>query len=87
MFVARETLVRGHASRWYDVCESVWAVVGWRGVCEYTVSVPERSKGVDSSSTVFALVGSNPTADIPFCIFRPVHGSFLREYVRVNATN
>ena len=27
------------------------------------VSVPERSKGVDSSSTVFALVGSNPTAD------------------------
>ena len=28
-----------------------------------TVSVPERSKGVDSSSTVFALVGSNPTAD------------------------
>lgn len=28
------------------------------------VSVPERSKGVDSSSTVFALVGSNPTADI-----------------------
>ena len=40
------------------------------------VSVPERSKGVDSSSTVFALVGSNPTADmttpltgtsVPFC--------------------
>ena len=30
------------------------------------VSVPERSKGVDSSSTVFALVGSNPTADISF---------------------
>ena len=29
------------------------------------VSVPERSKGVDSSSTVFALVGSNPTADTP----------------------
>ena len=27
------------------------------------VSVPERSKGVDSSSTVFALVGSNPTTD------------------------
>ena len=27
------------------------------------VSVPERSKGVDSSSTVFALVSSNPTAD------------------------
>uniref|UniRef100_A0AAV1TZY8 Uncharacterized protein n=1 Tax=Peronospora matthiolae TaxID=2874970 RepID=A0AAV1TZY8_9STRA len=27
------------------------------------VSVPEWSKGVDSSSTVFALVGSNPTAD------------------------
>ncbi len=26
--------------------------------------MPERSKGVDSSSTVFALVGSNPTADI-----------------------
>ena len=25
--------------------------------------MPERSKGVDSSSTVFALVGSNPTAD------------------------
>ena len=39
------------------------------------VSVPERSKGVDSSSTVFALVGSNPTADTPFsasfccCVF------------------
>lgn len=31
---------------------------------ECAVSVPERSKGVDSSSTVFALVGSNPTADI-----------------------
>lgn len=29
----------------------------------FVVSVPERSKGVDSSSTVFALVGSNPTAD------------------------
>ena len=28
------------------------------------VNVPERSKGVDSSSTVFALVGSNPTVDI-----------------------
>ena len=27
------------------------------------VSVPEWAKGVDSSSTVFALVGSNPTAD------------------------
>ena len=26
--------------------------------------MPERSKGVDSSSTVFALVGSNPTADM-----------------------
>ena len=25
--------------------------------------MPEWSKGVDSSSTVFALVGSNPTAD------------------------
>ena len=35
----------------------------------YVVSVPERSKGVDSSSTVFALVGSNPTADTTFCIF------------------
>ena len=43
------------------------------------VSVPERSKGVDSSSTVFALVGSNPTADTPsffgycvlfFCFWR-----------------
>ncbi|KAE8901430.1 hypothetical protein PF003_g14767 [Phytophthora fragariae] len=31
----------------------------------FIVSVPERSKGVDSSSTVFALVGSNPTADMP----------------------
>ena len=30
---------------------------------EIIVSVPEWSKGVDSSSTVFALVGSNPTAD------------------------
>ena len=30
----------------------------------FVVSVPERSKGVDSSSTVFALVGSNPTADM-----------------------
>lgn len=30
----------------------------------FIVSVPERSKGVDSSSTVFALVGSNPTADM-----------------------
>ena len=28
------------------------------------VSVLERSNGVDSSSTVFALVGSNPTADM-----------------------
>uniref|UniRef100_A0AAV1TXJ3 Uncharacterized protein n=1 Tax=Peronospora matthiolae TaxID=2874970 RepID=A0AAV1TXJ3_9STRA len=27
------------------------------------VCVPEWSKGVDSSSTVFGLVGSNPTAD------------------------
>lgn len=36
-------------------------------VCQ--VSVPERSKGVDSSSTVFALVGSNPTADISFSFF------------------
>lgn len=34
------------------------------------VSVPERSKGVDSSSTVFALVGSNPTADIPTPLLR-----------------
>jgi len=32
-------------------------------VIKLAVSVPERSKGVDSSSTVFALVGSNPTAD------------------------
>ncbi|KAL3667194.1 hypothetical protein V7S43_007429, partial [Phytophthora oleae] len=30
--------------------------------------VPERSKGVDSSSTVFALVGSNPTADIIYSV-------------------
>ena len=36
--------------------------------CPNLVSVPERSKGVDSSSTVFALVGSNPTADIIFCL-------------------
>ena len=35
----------------------------WREHCAFDVSVPERSKGVDSSSTVFALVGSNPTAD------------------------
>jgi hypothetical protein len=34
------------------------------GSVSFIVSVPERSKGVDSSSTVFALVGSNPTADI-----------------------
>ena len=33
------------------------------GKIHFIVSVPERSKGVDSSSTVFALVGSNPTAD------------------------
>ena len=33
------------------------------------VSVPERSKGVDSSSTVFALVGSNPTADSYVCFY------------------
>ena len=33
------------------------------GKTYFIVSVPERSKGVDSSSTVFALVGSNPTAD------------------------
>ena len=31
---------------------------------ESAVSVPERFKGVDSSFTVFALVGSNPTADM-----------------------
>ena len=30
----------------------------------HIVSVPEWSKGVDSSSTVFALVGSYPSADI-----------------------
>ncbi len=44
----------------------------------YQVSVPERSKGVDSSSTVFALVGSNPTADIFYASFRPhppLHGT------------
>ena len=35
----------------------------WCNVTLSIVSVPERSKGVDSSSTVFALVGSNPTAD------------------------
>lgn len=35
------------------------------------VSVPERSKGVDSSSTVFALVGSNPTADTTFYFLPP----------------
>lgn len=34
------------------------------GSVTFVVSVPERSKGVDSSSTVFALVGSNPTADM-----------------------
>ena len=28
--------------------------------------VPERSKGFDSSSNVFALVGSNPTVCIKF---------------------
>ena len=33
------------------------------GKTYFIVSVPERSEGVDSSSTVFALVGSNPTAD------------------------
>jgi hypothetical protein len=32
--------------------------------------VPERSKGVDSSSTVFALVGSNPTADNMYSVSR-----------------
>uniref|UniRef100_A0AAV1UHX6 Uncharacterized protein n=1 Tax=Peronospora matthiolae TaxID=2874970 RepID=A0AAV1UHX6_9STRA len=29
----------------------------------FRYNVPEWCKGVDSSSTVFALVGSNPTAD------------------------
>lgn len=57
----------------------LFCVPGWVLFCGvsviFIVSVPERSKGVDSSSTVFALVGSNPTADksSPFpgaCAFR-----------------
>ena len=32
-------------------------------------SLPERSKGVDSSSTSASCVGSNPTAVIHRCIF------------------
>ncbi len=62
--------------------DQIWSVVfgvlllrtyGLVGVI--LVSVPERSKGVDSSSTVFALVGSNPTADtvLLFCFFASSH--------------
>ena len=33
--------------------------------------MPERSKGFDSSSNVFVLVGSNPTSCRSFLDFRP----------------
>lgn len=45
----------------------------------FVVSVPERSKGVDSSSTVFALVGSNPTADMCTCFRGVVSRRFALE--------
>ena len=70
---ATECLVdakRGWGGAWSVcfVCSWLMVVVGRLclilcGVTLSIVSVPERSKGVDSSSTVFALVGSNPTAD------------------------
>jgi hypothetical protein len=54
--------VCGGIQGWIVCCRGVFVFVfGYVGVV--SVSVPERSKGVDSSSTVFALVGSNPTAD------------------------
>ena len=45
--------------------------IDWYGITQpcdgrFYVCLPERSKGVDSSSTVFALVGSSPTADNTF---------------------
>lgn len=49
------------------------------GVTLSIVSVPERSKGVDSSSTVFALVGSNPTADTIYSFYT----SQLRHYTHL----
>ena len=51
------------------------------------VSVPERSKGVDSSSTVFALVGSNPTADTSRSFGIVLRNAELRPFAPSQAQN
>lgn len=59
------------------------------GVTLSIVSVPERSKGVDSSSTVFALVGSNPTADTIYSFYTSQlrHYTHLMDAIRPHCTS
>ena len=58
----------------------VWSV-------RWGVYVSQCARAVQGGRLKFYCVRTRGFKSHSFCISRPVHGSFLREYVRVNATN
>lgn len=78
-------LLGGGGVLWVGMVVSLLLLFVWLGL--QNVSVPERSKGVDSSSTVFALVGSNPTADTILAFYSTFLYPFFHHQTLSNPTD